>query len=67
MGSEASVCLLILFIIFAAVVIISVLLYGIGRMAQRIRNLNRKGEAEDQAVRANREYIRRTLGNESLT
>ena len=63
MVNDASVCLLIVFIIFAAVIIISALLFGIIRMARRIRNLNREGEAEDRAVRANRLYIRRCLEN----
>jgi hypothetical protein len=64
--SDIAICLLILFLIFAAVIVVSALILGIVRMARRIRNLNRKGEAEDQAVRANRQYIRRCLENGSV-
>lgn len=63
---EIAIGIFVLFILAAAVILIAAILYGIVSMARGIRNLNRKGEAEDRAVRANRRSIKRNLGKEII-
>jgi hypothetical protein len=63
---EIAVGILTLFIFAAAALLVAALLYGIVTMARGIRNLDREGEAEDRAVRANRQSIKRNLGKEII-